>query len=367
MADNEDGSNRRSSARWLFALAFLAVASFVAVVLVILLTPGPRVWTDDAYVEVHTASIAPRIARQIVAIPVDDNQTVSASHLLVQLDDRDQAVSLEEAKATLARDMAQPQDAKANADRQPSVIDQQGAQATALQAQLGLALANRARYRDLAAKGAGTVQSRQSAESEAAQEIAELRGAEASTAAAQHELQVLDAVIGSDRATVSVDEARLRAAQLQLSYTRIVAPVDGVVSARSAQIGDYVNPGQMMMSLVPLRQVYIIANYREVALTHVLPGQHVSIHVDAYNVTPNGIVQGIPPATGAVYSPIPPDNATGNFTKIVQRLPVKILVVPGQRLANLLRAGLSVETTIDTHQADVAQAQQNTDSRVTTN
>ncbi|NVN32498.1 HlyD family secretion protein, partial [Endobacter medicaginis] len=183
--------------------------------------------------------------------------------------------------------------------------------------------------------------------------------------AARHQLDVLKAQSEAARATLRADHAQLDQAQLNLSYTRIPAPVDGTIAQRSVQVGDYVGPGTTLMTVVPLDRIYIIANYREVALRHVLPGQHVRIHVDAYDIDLDGIVQGIPPSSGAVYSPIPPNNATGNFTKIVQRLPVKIEVSPGQPLARLLRAGFSVETTIETGLADVVGRQRGSDRDVT--
>ena len=355
----EENKSRRS--RWPFLLAALVLLGFAAIVLVILMIPSPKVWTDDAYVEVHTATIAPRIAGQVVAVPADDNQTVTAGQLLVQLDDRDQRTALDRATATLARDRAQFADAIATVARQPSVISQQSAQVSSIEAELGLAMANRERYRNLARTGAGTEQSRQTAEATTAQEQAELRGARASTDAAQHQLDVLRAQADADKATIGADEAAVRQAELNLSYTRVLAPLGGMITQRSVQVGDYVTPGGTAMSLVPLDRIYITANYREVALRHVLPGQHVRIHVDAYDIDLDGTVQGIAAASGAIYSPIPSENATGNFTKIVQRLPVKILVSSGQPLARLLRAGFSVETTIDTGLADVTGAQQNSD------
>ena len=365
-----DGGGKEAPKRrplWPILLALLVVASFVAIVLVIVLTPTADVWTDDAYVQVHYASVAPRIAGQVVAVAADDNDHVQASQLLVQLDDRDQRVSLETADATLARDRAQFQDAIANVARQPSVIEQQSSQIQSLAAQLVLARQNQTRYRNLASTGAGTEQSRQSADATVAELNASLAGAHAATDAARHQLDVLRAMADADRAQIRGDEARVRQAQLTLSYTRILAPLDATVTERSVQVGDYVSPGGVLMSLVPLDRLYIVANYREVALRHVLPGQHVRIHVDAYNIDLDGVVQGIPPASGAIYSPVPPNNATGNFTKIVQRLPLKIVVTPGQDLARLLRAGFSVETTIHTGLANVAGQQARASGRVTAN
>ena len=360
-----DASKRRPL--WPVVLALVLVVTFLAIVLGIVLTPTPDVWTDDAYVQVHYASVAPRIAGQVVLVSADDNDHVAAGQSLVQLDDRDQRASLASAEAALDRDRAQFREALANVGRQPSLITQQSSQELSLQAQLGLARANQTRYRNLASTGAGTVQSRQTADAQMSQLEAEFGGAKASTEAARHQLDVLRAMADADRATIAADEAQVRQAQLNLSYTRIVAPLEATVTVRSVQVGDYVNPGGVLMSLVPLDRLYIVANYRELALRHVLPGQHVQIHVDAYNVDLDGVVQGIPPASGTIFSPVPSNNATGNFTKIVQRFPVKVLVTSGQRLARLLKAGLSVETTIHTGLANVKGEQAHSVGRVTVN
>jgi membrane fusion protein, multidrug efflux system len=164
---------------------------------------------------------------------------------------------------------------------------------------------------------------------------------------------------------VELDRAKLAQAQLNLSYTHIVAPVDGMVGALGTQAGNYVTPGSALMSVVPLNDVYIEADYREVDLIHVERGQPVHIHVDAYDLDLRGTVDSVPPATGTTFAPVQPENATGNFTKIVQRLPVKIVVNAHQDAAKLLRVGLSVETTIDTHSADVAADQHGHESPVT--
>lgn len=366
--DNKAGGkpdDRDRRPRWPILAAIVVLAIFIVVVLAIIFIPTSRVWTDDAYVQVHYASIAPRISGQISAIGVDDNDVVPAGRELVQLDDRDQLAAVHLAEAQLARDTAQLADRLANVDRQPSIIAQQDSQIAAIKARMIIATANQRRYANLAATGAGSQQDRQQADSQLAELQAELDGARAAAQAARHQLDVLKAQSEAARATLRADHAQLDQAQLNLSYTRIPAPVDGTIAQRSVQVGDYVGPGTTLMTVVPLDRIYIIANYREVALRHVLPGQHVRIHVDAYDIDLDGIVQGIPPSSGAVYSPIPPNNATGNFTKIVQRLPVKIEVSPGQPLARLLRAGFSVETTIETGLADVVGRQRGSDRDVT--
>ncbi len=375
MADDEktpDDKKREEKAkekpkrapRWPFVVAILALLVFVGIVLAIELIPNSDVWTDDAYVEVHYAEISPRISGQVTAVHADDNDMVHASEILVQLDDRDQRTAVESAQAGLARDQAQLQDQLANVGRQPSLISQQDQQVSSIDAQLELARANAQRYRNLASTGAGTVQNRQAADAQLAQLEAQRQGERASADAARHQLDVLRAQAQAARATIGSDEARLHQAQLDLSYTRVPAPLDGMVTERSVQVGDTVSAGSTLMTVIPLDRLYILANYRELALKNVLPGQHVRVHVDAYGFDLDGVVQGIPPATGSIFATVPANNATGNFTKIVQRLPVKILVSPGQPLAKLLRAGLSVETTIHTHLADVRGAQMNSNARV---
>jgi membrane fusion protein (multidrug efflux system) len=175
---------------------------------------------------------------------------------------------------------------------------------------------------------------------------------------------VLNAQRSASEAAVRADEAQLEQAKLNLSYTQVRAPIDGMVGERSVQVGNYVSPGTTLMTVVPLDQVYIEANYREVALLHVHSGQPVTIHLDAYNIDLKGTVDSVPPASGATFAPIAPNNATGNFTKIVQRLPVKIVVTPGQPLVKLLRVGSSVETTIHTGLENVVDEQRRSSERL---
>ncbi|MCA4079476.1 HlyD family secretion protein, partial [Pseudomonas kurunegalensis] len=144
-------------------------------------------------------------------------------------------------------------------------------------------------------------------------------------------------------------EAGVEKAQLDLSYTRITAPVDGMVGERALRVGAYVNPGARLLSVVPLQQAYVVGNFQETQLTHVQPGQPVSISVDTFSgETLQGHVESIAPATGVTFAAVKPDNATGNFTKVVQRIPVKIVFDDGQPLLSRLRVGMSVEATIDT-------------------
>jgi membrane fusion protein (multidrug efflux system) len=342
---------------WPFILVGLVVAIFAAVVLYIIFRPRPDVRTDDAYVMVHYATIAPRISGQVAAVSVDDNDTVRAGQVLATLDPRDDQTAVASAEAALARDTAQLGEVSATVARQPSIIEEQQSAVASARATLAFAQANARRYGNLAVTGAGTMQEHQQADAALQQDQESLDSSLASLDAARRQLDVLTAQRSAAEATIRLDRAQLEQAKLNLSYTRILAPIDGMVGERSVQVGNYVSPGATMMTVVPLDQVYIEANYREVDLMHVRSGQPVTIHLDAYNINLRGTVDSVPPASGTSFAPIAPNNATGNFTKIVQRLPVKIVVAYGQPLAKLLRVGLSVETTIHTGLEDVVDEQ----------
>jgi membrane fusion protein (multidrug efflux system) len=351
--------------RWPFVLVGVVVAIFAAVVLDIIFRPHPDVRTDDAYVMVHYATIAPRISGQVATVAVDDNDTVKAGQVLATLDPRDNQTAVASAEAALARDSAQFSEMSAAVARQPSLIEEQQSAVVSVQARLAFAQANARRYGNLAATGAGTLQEHQQADTALRQEQSSLESSQASLNAARLQLDVLTAQRSAAQAAVKLDQAQLDQARLNLSYTRILAPIDGMVGERSVQIGNYVSPGTTLMTVVPLDQVYIEANYREVDLLHIRSGQPVTIHLDAYRIDLRGTVDSVPPASGTSFAPIAPNNATGNFTKIVQRLPVKIVVASGQPLAKLLRVGLSVETTIHTGLEDVVDEQRRSTDRVT--
>jgi membrane fusion protein (multidrug efflux system) len=351
--------------RWPLVLAGLVVVTFAAVVLYIIFRPRPDVWTDDAYVTVHYATIAPRISGRVVTVPVDDNQVVKTGQVLATLDPRDNETAVASAEAAVARDRSRIDEISATVSRQPSIIEEQQAAVVSARAKLAFAQADARRFNNLAATGAGTTQEHQRADSTLQQGQASLDSAEASLDAARRQMDVLKAQRSAADAALKADEAQLEQAKLNLSYTRIPAPIDGMVGERSVQVGNYVGPGTTLMTVVPLDQVYIEANYLEVDLMHVRGGQPVTIHLDAYDVDLEGTVDSVPPASGAAFAPIAPNNATGNFTKIVQRLPVKIVVTPGQPLAKLLRVGLSVETTIHTGLEDVVDEQRKSSDPVT--
>jgi membrane fusion protein (multidrug efflux system) len=351
--------------RWPFVVVGVVVVIFAAVVLFIIFRPRPDVRTADAYVMVHYATIAPRISGQVATVPVDDNEVVKTGQVLATLDPRDNETAVASVEAAVARDRSLFDEISANVSRQPSIIEEQQAAVASARAKLAFAQADARRFGNLATTGAGTMREHQEADSTLVQGQASLDSAEASLDAARRLLDVLKAHRSAAEAAVKADEAQLEQAKLNLSYTQIRAPIDGMVGERSVQAGNYVAPGTTLMTVVPLDQVYIEANYLEVDLRHVRSGQPVTIHLDAYDIDLKGTVDSVPPASGAAFAPIAPNNATGNFTKIVQRLAVKIVVTPGQPLAKLLRVGLSVETTIHTGLEDVVDEQRRSSDRVT--
>ncbi len=311
-----------------------------------------EVETDDAYVQADNTLIAPRISGYVSAVLVQDNQTVKAGQVLARIDDRDFQTALRQ--ATADRQSAESEIASIDAQLtlQQSAIQQSGAQVAAAEAAQRFAQQDRARYDQLARSGDGTVQAMQQTSSTLLQRSASLLQARAALVGAQQQVEVLKAARAKAVAQADHYAAAEQQAQLNLSYTTITAPIDGSIGARTLRVGQYVQAGTQLMAVVPLGSVYVVANYKETQLTHVRPGQKVAISVDGFpDADIHGRVDSISPATGLQFALLPPDNATGNFTKIVQRLPVKILIDRDALAAGLLRPGMSVEPTIDTKPA----------------
>ncbi|CDG39501.1 MULTISPECIES: HlyD family secretion protein [Asaia] len=356
---------KSSPAKWPFLVTGFILVVFCGIILAIIFVPNRKVWTNDAYVTAHYATIAPRVPGQVVEVLVDDNQSVKAGQVMARLDPRDYETALTRSRAQLAHDEALVLDAEAAVDRQPSMIEESKAEAARIEAQLVYARQNAQRYHNLAQTGAGSAQERQLTDASMREMEANLRSMKARITAAQDEIPILRARHEAALRTLKIDHAVVRQDELNLSYTEIRAPFDGMVGEKTVQSGNYVSPGAALMALVPMDQLWVMANYRELALRHMRPGQHARIHVDAYDMDLDGIVDSIPPASGAAFAPIAPENATGNFTKIVQRLPVKIVVAPNQPLAKLLRMGFSVETTVDTHLENVVDEQRHSANGIT--
>jgi membrane fusion protein (multidrug efflux system) len=310
--------------------------------------------TDDAYVDAHSVLIAPKVSGYIAEVPVDDNQTVHAGQVLARIDPRDYQDALNQARADVAAAQANIDYLTLRVAQQKFVVEQDQQQVVADQAALVYSQQNYRRYTELARVSAGTVQQAEQATADIREKQALLQRDTTAIAVAKNQIQVLGAQLAQANATLAQKQAVEAQATLNLGYTVIRAPFDGTVGVRTVAPGQYVEPGTQLMAVVPPHQTYMIANYKETQLTDVRPGQPVAIAVDTFpGVTVHGYVDSIAPASGEQFALLPPDNATGNFTKIVQRIPVKIVVNKDDPLAGRLRPGMSVEPTIDT-QPDAA-------------
>jgi membrane fusion protein (multidrug efflux system) len=312
--------------------------------------------TDDAYVQADNTLIAPRVSGYISEVAVADNQPVKAGQVLARIDDRDFQTALRQAVADRETAEAEIRSIDSQLELQNSTIDQASLQVTSAGAALRFAQEDHDRYDALSKTGAGTAQAAQQTESLFVQRAAGLQQARAALVAARQQVDVLQAARAKAQAQLEHYRAAEQQARLNLGYTTITAPEDGTVGARTLRVGQYVQAGTQLMAVVPLDSVYIVANYKETQLTHVRPGEPVKVSVDTFpGAAIHGHVDSVAPATGLEFALLPPDNATGNFTKIVQRLPVKIVLDRGpdghESGADLLRPGMSVEPTIDTKDA----------------
>lgn len=374
---------------------------FLLIVLGAAAIGGYRFWnylesyesTDDAQIDGDIYAITSRIAGTVTAVHVEDNQQVKAGQVLVELDPRDFDVSLEQAKASLAESrtqiaMARPNVpittvstettlataasdiagsraavAAAQRDYESAVANVRTAEADNARAQSDLA-----RYKQLIAKdeisqqqydqaeaaaraAAATVDAKRATAEAGARTIeqqqARLEEAQTRQVEAQRnrpqQIAIQNATVESRQATADREKAMVDQAALNLSYTKIVAPVDGVIGKKNVEPGQQVSPGQQLMADVPLNNLWITANFKETQLRKMRPGQRATIHVDAYDRDYSGYVESLAGASGARFSLLPPENATGNYVKVVQRLPVRIRLNPGEDKDHLLRPGMSVD------------------------
>jgi membrane fusion protein (multidrug efflux system) len=331
------------------ALAVVAVFVGLTIAVVSAMRTSSEQTTNDAFVTADFTVLAPRVAGQISAVTVEDNQRVHKGDLLARIDDRDYAAAVASAEANVSIAQATIDNVSATIVQQQSVIDEAEAALASARASAVFARSDYDRYTDLAQHGAGSLQNAQQARSRIDTAQADVSRNEASLKAAQQQVAVLTTQRERAQAALQHAQAALDTARLNLSYTRIVAPVDGVVGQRSVRVGSYVTPGSPLLAVVPLQQAYVMANFQETQLTDVRRGQAADIRVDTYpGLLLHGRVDSLAPATGVTFATIAPDNATGNFTKVVQRIPVKIVLSPGRDTVDRLRVGMSVEASINT-------------------
>jgi membrane fusion protein (multidrug efflux system) len=349
----------RAGMQWLRQHLLLAVAVPVAAALAV--AGAAYYWTfarfvvstDDAYVQADSTLVAPRVSGYVAQVLIEDHQPVKAGQVLARLDERDFGAAWDQTRADVQASEAEVGDLQAQLAEQRATIARARASVAASRAALDLANINRERYRKMAGIGFGSLQQSQEADAEARERTADLARDRAAAASAEGQAKVLQAKIVQAQALHERSQAIERQAALELGYTTITAPIDGVVAARTIRVGQYVQSGTQLMALVPLHEVYVTANFKETQLTHVRAGEPVRLRVDTFpGAHLQACVESLAPASGLEFSLLPPDNATGNFTKIVQRIPVRIRLDSHDPLIGRLRPGMSVEASIDTNPAD---------------
>ena len=305
--------------------------------------------TDDAYVGGDVTVIASKVAGYVQTVNVADNQVVHRGDLLVKIDDRDYRAAVAKAEAAVAAARALLVNLDATGQLQRSVIAQANAGVAAADAESTRARLDDSRYQDLASRSAVSLESAQRAQATAQTAQAGKDRAAAAQQGAQRELDVIASQRQQAQAALAQAEAELDAARLNLSYTELRAPVDGVIGNRRARAGAYATSASQLLVVVPSHGLWIDANFKEDQLEHLRVGQAVEVHADVepYRAF-KGHVVSLAPATGAQFSVLPPENATGNFTKIVQRVPVRIVLDGKDGDLDLLRPGLSVKASINT-------------------
>lgn len=333
----------------------------LAILLVVLIAAAVFAWrwwtvgrffisTDNAYLRADISVLTPRVGGEIVTLKVRDNQTVAAGDLLLEIDRRDYAARVDSARAAVAEAQAALAGNGQQRGQQDAAIAEARAQVAAARASEVQTRGELDRARSLLKDGVATRQRLDNAEAAHLNAVAAVARAAAGVQAAERAMTTLsDSSRARLEAALSASEAQLKLAEIDLASTSIVAPVAGTVGDLSARLGERVQPGQRLLSLVPLDQLYVEANFKETQLNQMRIGQPVEVEIDAFpDAVLHGHVDSFSPASGAEWALLPAQNATGNFTKIVQRVPVRIALDDRTALAGRLRPGLSVEASVDT-------------------
>ena len=297
--------------------------------------------TENTYLKAHMSLISPRESGYVKSVHFENNQTVKAGDLLVTIDDADFKARLAEGESQIQVEKSRIQSLETDKRTQQSHIDAQHADIVSAEADLDRAIKDLKRFGNLVREGAVSTQTHDTAQAAVKQARAQLDKVTSAHEEAERQLSGFDARVNEAQARIKSVEATLEMARIALSHTRIYAPINGTIGNRSVQVGQLVKPGVVLAYLIPAKGLYVEANFKETQIEHMRPGQPVDITVDAYPDQPfRGKVDSFAPASGSEFSLLPPENATGNFTKIVRRVPVKITFDPGTDLTQL-RPGLS--------------------------
>ncbi|WP_246725006.1 HlyD family secretion protein [Beijerinckia sp. L45] len=306
--------------------------------------------TDDAFLQADKVVVAPKVGGFIAAVFAHDNQPVKAGQVIARIDDRDFRVVLLQDQADLDKAQASLDGVASAVIQQEARIAEAKADVANTTAALDFATEEEKRYRDLVQSGAGTTQRSHQAISDLLQKQAASDKAKAGYDAAQKQNDGLRSLEAAARASLQRSQINLEQAKLNLGYTTVTAPIDGVVGDRALRLGQLVQPGSNLLTIVPMGEaIYLIANFKETQIGAMVEGRPASFTVDAFgDHVFHGTIESFAPGTGSQFALLPPENATGNFTKVVQRVPVKIALDPHDPVIARLRPGLSAEAVVDT-------------------
>jgi membrane fusion protein (multidrug efflux system) len=355
MAEEKPRFNWRAPPDWLWR----TVVFLLAIGAIIVITTRWNRWesnarrqtTDDAYLQADLTPIAAKVAGYVRSIPVQDFQRVHEGELLVQIVEDDYRATVDQLTASVLAAEAQIEALKAQRSLQGANVDAAKATVAATTANVDQNTRDLARQHKLLETGSSSTEAAEKLQTTRAQLAAQLEQTRAQASAAGRQLQVLAAQEAQAGASLAAQRAALAIAKINLGYTSIVAPQDGVIGVRQVKPGQYVPVGGQVTTLTPLPNVWVVANFKETQLTHMAVGQKAWIRVDTFpGRTLEGHVQSFAPGSGQQFSLLPPDNATGNFTKVVQRIAVKILIDNADGLTDKLRPGMSVVATVETRE-----------------
>jgi len=347
-ADAPKPGKRKFVAMGLVGLLALAAASYAVYFVFI---GRFYVSTDDAYVRANNTMLGARVAGHITSVAPADNSIVKKGDVIFRIDDGDYRIAVDSARTKIATQQATIDRIGRQVIALESAVEQAKAQLVSAEAVLKRAGLDFERQQALNTKGFASRATYEVSEASRDQGAAAVRSAQAAFDAARDNVEVTKAQQNEARAQLAELQTALAKAERDLDFTYVRAPVDGLFSNRLVNVGDMIQAGQRLGNVVPLDEVFIDANYKETQLRRIRPGQPVTIKVDAYGFRKfKGVVDSISAGAGSVFTLLPPDNATGNFTKIVQRVPVRIRVPKSVAKQHLLRAGMSVYTTVDTRE-----------------
>lgn len=353
MAGRDPWAVFRAAPDWIWR----TIIFLLALLVLLLVTTRWRIWetnatrqsTDDAYLQSDLTPIAARVAGYIREMPVQDYERVKKGQLIAQLVDEDYRATVAQLTAAVAAAAAQIGTVKAQRGLQDANVQAAQAGISAVLANVEQNSRDVARQQKLQSTGSSSAEAGEKLKATAAQLAAQLQQARAQATAAEHQLVVLDAQKVQAEAALAAQQATLEVARINLGYTRILAPEDGVISQRQVKPGQLVGVGGQITTLTPLPRIWVLANYKETQLTHMDIGAPAAISVDAFpGHSLRGKVLAFAPGAGSQFALLPPDNATGNFTKVVQRVAVKISIEDADGLIDRLRPGMSVVATVNT-------------------